>query len=198
MWQVCFLAIPFCCFYLMFSSSHIYRNSTQEVRESAGLAFSTLYKVFELKPVLNFWYYGWFVFFFFFLTYSPYIECWAASHWWDCPHITTGFGRWWYICNSPWWSKADFKVFFYSLFWFSLIWWDQMSDLKSTTHKYWPLDVILQCQNSSCFAPYIAQISPAPPLVSCLLMLYIFYLHSDSTVLLTNCFIGAVHLMHMH
>jgi hypothetical protein len=54
--QVCFLAVPFCCFYLMFSSSHIYRNSTQEVRESAGLAFSTLYKVFELKPVLNFWY----------------------------------------------------------------------------------------------------------------------------------------------
>ena len=106
-------------FYQMFSSIHIYHNSTQEVRESAGLAFSTLYKVFELKPVLNFWYYGWFIFFFFFLTYSPYIECWAASHWWDCPHIATGFGRWWYICNSPWWSKADFKVFL--LFYFLVL-----------------------------------------------------------------------------
>ena len=26
-------------------------NSTQEVRESAGLAFSTLYKVFELNQI---------------------------------------------------------------------------------------------------------------------------------------------------
>ena len=49
-------------------------------------------------------------------TCSHYVECWTASHWWDCPHIATGFGRWWYICNSPWWSEADFKVFFSSLF----------------------------------------------------------------------------------
>ena len=49
-------------------------------------------------------------------TCSQYVECWTASHWWDCPHIATGFGRWWYICNSPWWSEADFKVFFSSLF----------------------------------------------------------------------------------
>jgi hypothetical protein len=56
MWHVCFLGVPFCHFYLVLSSSHIYRNNTQEVREYDGLAFSTLYKVFNLKPILNFWY----------------------------------------------------------------------------------------------------------------------------------------------
>ena len=40
-----FLLFLFVILYSMFSSSHIYHNSTQEVRESAGLAFSTLYKV---------------------------------------------------------------------------------------------------------------------------------------------------------
>jgi hypothetical protein len=52
-----------------------------------------------------------------------------------------------------------------------------MSGLKPTAHKYWSVGVILQCQNSSCFAPYIAQISPASPLVSCLLILYIFFIY---------------------
>lgn len=46
-------------FVICTSCSHLaisifYHNSTQEVRESAGLAFSTLYKVFELKPIMNF------------------------------------------------------------------------------------------------------------------------------------------------
>ena len=79
MWQVCFLTGPFCCLYLMSHLAVSPCNSTQEVRESAGLAFSTLYKVFELNQIWILWmvfqYYGWFSIFLNMFTICRVLDC---------------------------------------------------------------------------------------------------------------------------
>ena len=91
--------------------------SIPEVRESAGLAFSTLYKVLFLVFLWSFgfmfcivhWSLKW-------ITNCHGIERWNASNWRDNPNPSACFGGWSNIWYCPWWPQTNLKV------WYSMPW----------------------------------------------------------------------------